>query len=59
MKCKKYKIKAYVECIIKSDEENLYQAVEDWLHIDDDCDEYITNFKIVDYDWREVNENED
>lgn len=54
MSCKKFKISAYVECVIKSDEEDLYQAVKDWLYIEDDCDEFITDFKIVDYDYKVV-----
>lgn len=54
MSCKKYKVTANVECIIKSDYENLYQAIEDWLHIEDDCEEYITGFKILGYDFEEM-----
>lgn len=54
-KCKKWKITGYIECIIKSDYENLYQAITDWIDIEDD-DEYITDFKLIDYDWEEIKE---
>lgn len=54
MECKKYKVKGSFECIIKSDEENLYQAINDWIFIEDDIDEYITGFEIDVHDWEEL-----
>lgn len=52
--CKEYKVTATVECIIKSDDENLDFDVMDWLWVDDDCDGFIKGFKIIEYDYKEL-----
>ena len=42
----KYKVTGTFECIIKSDDENIEEAIKDWVTIDDDIDDYIKGFKI-------------
>ena len=50
---KKYQITATIKCILFSDDENLDQDVSDWVYIDED-EGYIENFKLIDYDYKEV-----
>ena len=42
---RKYKVTGTFECVLTSDDENIDQAIKDWIRIEDDED-YINGFKI-------------